>query len=124
MLNFLRVPSFFANFTIGMIGNETGHLVKCVKLYRKININETKHVLRRNIAATSLKISCKSLYSVKRYDETNMKVFALSLWEKFSWGLTYFDEFYFNFTWNAFSLTYNICMRKIWFVQESRGPIC
>ena len=32
----------FANFTIGMIGNETGHLLKCVVLYRKfINKSET-----------------------------------------------------------------------------------
>ena len=78
-----------------MIGNETGHLLKCVKLYRKfININETLHIMRRNIAATSLKISCTNLYSVKSYDETTMKVFALSLWEKFSWGLTYSDELY------------------------------
>ena len=38
-------------------------------------------------------MSCKNLYSVKSYDETNMKVFALSLWEKVSWGLTDFDEF-------------------------------
>ena len=94
MLNFPRVSKFFADFTIGMIGNETGHLLKCVKLYRKcINLNETYHDLRRNIAATSLKISCTNLYSVKSYDETNMKDFAFSLWGKFSWGLTYFDEF-------------------------------
>ena len=74
---------FFADFTIGMIGNETGHLLKCVSLYRKcININETYHVLRRNIAATSLDISCTNLYSVKSYDETNLKGFALSLWKK------------------------------------------
>ena len=40
--NFPRVPSFFADFTIGMIGNKTGHLLICEKLYRKfININET-----------------------------------------------------------------------------------
>ena len=32
----------FANFTIGMIGNETGHSLKCPKLYGKfINKNET-----------------------------------------------------------------------------------
>ena len=31
----------FVDFTIGMIGNETGHLLNFVKLYRKfININE------------------------------------------------------------------------------------
>ena len=60
-----------------------------------ININETlEHVLRENIAATSLKISCKNLHSVTKGNaETNMKVFALSLWKNFSWGLTYIDEF-------------------------------
>ena len=45
------------------------------------------------IAATSLTISCKYLYSVKSYDGTNMKVFALRLWKTFGWRLTYFDEF-------------------------------
>ena len=30
---------------------------------------------------------------LKMYDKTNMKVFAFSLWENFSWILTYFDEF-------------------------------
>ena len=39
-----------------MKGNETGHLLKFVKLYRKfINKSETQHMLRGNIAATSLK---------------------------------------------------------------------
>ena len=94
---FSKSTQFFANFTIGMIGKETRHLLKSVKFYRKlININKTQYVLRRNIAATSLKISCKNLYSVKSYDETNMKVFALCLWENFSWGLTYFDEYKFE----------------------------
>ena len=65
------------------IGNETGHLLKREKHYGKsYNINEAWHILRRNIAATSLKISCTNLYSVKSYDKTNMEVFALSLWEK------------------------------------------
>ena len=32
----------FANFTIGLIGNETGHLLECVELYGKfINKSET-----------------------------------------------------------------------------------
>ena len=32
----------FANFTIGMIGNEAGHLLECVMLYdRFINKSET-----------------------------------------------------------------------------------
>ena len=77
-----------------MMGNETGYLLKRVKLYRKfMNIDETLHVFRKNIVATFLKISCTNLFSRKSYDETNMKVFALSLWEKLSWGLTYFDEY-------------------------------
>ena len=79
-----------------MIGTKTGNLLKCVKLYRKfININETYHVLRRDIVATSLKISCTNLYSEKGYDERNMKGFALSLWENVCWGVTYVDEFMF-----------------------------
>ena len=41
-------------------------------------------MLQRNIAAASPK---------NRYDKTNMKVFALSLWKKFSWGITYFGQF-------------------------------
>ena len=94
MLKIPRVLSSFADFTIGMIGNETGHLLKRQKLYRKfININETYYVLRRNIDVTSLKSSCRNLYKVNSYDATNMKVFALSLWGKFSWGLAYYDEF-------------------------------
>ena len=72
---FSKSKKWFADFTIGMIWNETGHLLKCVKLCRNlINIDETKHVLRRNIAAISLKISSINLYSVKSYDKTNMKV--------------------------------------------------
>ena len=32
----------FVNFPVGMIVNETKHLLKCLKLYEKnININET-----------------------------------------------------------------------------------
>ena len=30
---------------------------------------------------------------MESYDDTNMQVFALSVWEKLSWDLTYFDEF-------------------------------
>ena len=50
-------------------------------------------MLRRNIDATSLKFLWKNLYSVKRYDKSNMTVFTLSLWENFRWGLIYFDQF-------------------------------
>ena len=39
-------------------------------------------MMRRNIAATLLKIVCKNLYSVKCYDKTNLKFFALSIWGK------------------------------------------
>ena len=43
-------------------------------------------MMRRNLAATSLKIVCKNLNLVKCYDKTNMKDFALSLWKKKSAG--------------------------------------
>ena len=65
-----------------MIGNETGELLKCRKLYGNfINKNETKHMLRRNIAATLLKTLSENLYSVKCYDTSivNFNVFTLSL---------------------------------------------
>ena len=40
--NFPKIILIFANFTIGMIGNETGRLLKCVKLYGKcIDMHET-----------------------------------------------------------------------------------
>ena len=48
-------------------------------------------MLMRNIVPTLLKIICKILYMVKCYDKANMGVCALSVWEIFSWGLTYFD---------------------------------
>ena len=83
-----------ANFTIGMIGNEMGHLLECVELYVKlINKSEIQLMLRENIAATSLKMLLKNLYSVKCYDKLNMNVLTLSLWENFWWGLIYFDQF-------------------------------
>ena len=50
-------------------------------------------MLRGNIAATSLKMLLKNLYSVKCYDELNINVLTLSLWENFWWGLIYFDQF-------------------------------
>ena len=49
-------------------------------------------MLRGNIAATSLKMLLKNLYSVKCYDKLNMNVLTLSLWENFWWGLIYFDQ--------------------------------
>ena len=36
VLNFPRVSNFFANFTIGMIGKETGHLLEYVEFYGKL----------------------------------------------------------------------------------------
>ena len=50
-------------------------------------------MLRGNIAATSLKMLLKNLYSVKCYDKLNINVLTLSLWENFWWGLIYFDQF-------------------------------
>ena len=38
-------------------------------------------MVRGNIAATSLKMLWKNLYSVKCYDKLNMNVFTLSLWK-------------------------------------------
>ena len=39
----------FATFTTGMIGNETGHLLKCVKLYRKfINMSNIASVKKKH----------------------------------------------------------------------------
>ena len=87
------VPMVFANCSIGRDENDHRHLLKCVKLYGKfIIIRETLPILRRHIAAILLKILCGNPNSVKSYDKSNMKVFALSLWENFSWGLTYFDQ--------------------------------
>ena len=58
--------------------NETGHIRKCMKLYRQfVNISETYHMLRRIIAATLLKILCKNPYSVKCYDKINMEFLHL-----------------------------------------------
>ena len=55
----------FANCIIGMIGNEIGHLQKCVKLYGKlINKSEIYNIYRGNIDATLLKILLKHLFSV------------------------------------------------------------
>ena len=54
---FSKSTQIFANFTIGMIGKEMGHLLEWLKLYGKfINKRETLPMLRGNIAATSLKI--------------------------------------------------------------------
>ena len=70
------------NFTIGMIGNETGHLLGCVELYVKlIDKSETWRMVRENIAATSLKMLWKNFLSVKCYDKLNMNVFTLNLWK-------------------------------------------
>ena len=91
---FYKSIQFSANFTIGMIGNETGHLLECAEHYGKlINKSETWRMMRGNIAATSLKILRKNIYLVKCYDKLNMNVFTLSLWENFWWGLIYFDQF-------------------------------
>ena len=55
---FSMSTQFFADFTIGMIGNETVHLLKCVKLYRKFILAcyETKHwcVFAENVVHKSL----------------------------------------------------------------------
>ena len=51
---------------VAVIGNEIGRLVKFVDLCRKwINILKTWHILRRHIAAASLKIWCENFNPVK-----------------------------------------------------------
>ena len=50
-------------------------------------------MLRRIIAAISLKTLSENLFSVKCYDKSNMTVLTFSLWESFRWGLIYFDQF-------------------------------
>ena len=37
--NFLKSIHIFANFTMGMIGNEMVHLLECVKLYGKLRVS-------------------------------------------------------------------------------------
>ena len=67
------------------------HLLKYLKLYRKyINIRESQHKLRRNVAASSLKFVCKNLYSVKRYDKTNTNVLCIKSMGKIHLGLYLF----------------------------------
>ena len=43
-------------------------------------------MLRRDVAASLLKISCENLNAVKSYGKTNMIVFVLRLWEKHRWS--------------------------------------
>ena len=57
---------------------------------------KTKTMLKGNIAASLLKVLWKTLYSVKYYDKSNMKVFTLSLLEHFRWGFIYFDKLHDN----------------------------
>ena len=75
-------------------------------------------MLRGNIAATSLKMLLKNLYSVKCYDKLNMNVLTLSLWENFWWGLIYFDQFIFNVCKSYFRISAHIyfiflCLERI-----------
>ena len=50
-------------------------------------------MLRRDIAAYSLKILYENFNPLKSYGKTNMTVFVLSLWEKYRWGITSFNQF-------------------------------
>ena len=91
---FSKSVQISAIFTLGMIANETGHLLECVELHGKfIYKNETWHMNRRNIAASWLKILWIVFYFVICYDESNINVFTLGQWEVFWWGLIYFDQF-------------------------------
>ena len=70
-------------------------------------------MLRGNIAATSLKILLKNLYSVKCYDKLNINVLTLSLWENFWWGLIYFDQFIFMFSFISFRRNINYLLPRL-----------
>ena len=79
-VEFSRSTRTFASFTKKMIGNETGPLNKFVDLSRKlINTCGTWHMLKRVIAASSLKIRYEDFTSVKCYGKTNLNVFVLRL---------------------------------------------
>ena len=90
-----------------------GRLLECVELYGKLfNKSEIWCMLRGSIAATSLKMLLKNLYSVKCYDKLNMNVLTLSLWENFWWGLIYFDQFillFFNLWQGTFNMEGSKC---------------
>ena len=72
-----------------------GHLLECVELYGKlINKSKTKHMVRRTIAAASLKMLWNNLYSIKCYDKLRKhECIYIKYMEKFWWGLIYFDQF-------------------------------
>ena len=93
MLNFPRVPIFLPIY-YRKDRERNGEFTEMCEVSISMK-SGSFFFFRNNIAASSLKISCTNLYSLKSYDETNIEVFALSLWEKMSWDLTYFDEFLF-----------------------------
>ena len=51
-------------------------------------------MLRKDFAASSLKILCENFNPIKSYGKTNMSVFVLSLWEKTQVGLNFFWPVY------------------------------
>ena len=53
-------------------------------------------MLRRDIAASSLKVLCKNFIPVKSYGKTNMPIFVLRLWKKYRWGLICFGQLRYN----------------------------
>ena len=57
-------------------------------------------MLKRDIAASSLKIWCKYFIPVKSYGKTNMK-FVLCTGEKYRWGLTYFGQLFYFLLFNV-----------------------
>ena len=98
-----------------------------LEVYEKfISTSEIEHMLRRNIAATLLKMLCKNLYLVKCYDITNQNAFALSLRENFSWSSTYFDKLIKGFLPNErlrVTVIPPSLVRPLWCTHgESKGP--
>ena len=62
-------------------------------------------------------IWCTNLHQVKCYDKTNMNVFAFNLWEKISWGLTYFGQFI-CCSYQEISLVPNSVTTIFWFYRS------
>ena len=80
ILKIFRSYRFYADFTIEMIGNETGPLLECVVFIKKfINKCETLLMHSTDNVACLLKILCNHFNSVNRCHKTNMTDLVLSL---------------------------------------------
>ena len=80
--------------------------------YRKLtDINENQAIFRGIIQAYLLKITCKIVDSVKNLGKPTLEILTVSLWKKFNWGLTYFDQF--SFVVVRVKHTMNSCLKLV-----------